>query len=247
MSLPSPSFKFCDCGLGSDKKILNCRCTDSTGTKQPSSLNLACPAEASRRLQLNLVRSNRVMGNPQGPEDWELIERYILYQRHFKSRHLARCTLCACPLHPAASIPDREQTGPRRRSQADLSKNDSDKLLPCLADCRDLANIPASSEAEIEEAVYNSPGSKCGPASWSWKASPGFCSLMRKWKLNFDAAGVVHPSPTDALKPQRIVVNSPRDIGSSPRPSFGIDLIAKAQTCSKYVGREPTSEAPNAM
>ncbi|KAK1488671.1 hypothetical protein CABS01_02301 [Colletotrichum abscissum] len=36
----SPSFKFCDCGLGSDKKILNCRCTDSTGTKQPSSLNL---------------------------------------------------------------------------------------------------------------------------------------------------------------------------------------------------------------
>ncbi|KAI3553768.1 hypothetical protein CABS03_03387 [Colletotrichum abscissum] len=32
---------FCDCGLGGDKKqILNCRCTDSTGTKRPSSLNL---------------------------------------------------------------------------------------------------------------------------------------------------------------------------------------------------------------
>ncbi|KAK0377815.1 hypothetical protein CLIM01_04794 [Colletotrichum limetticola] len=36
-----PSFKFCDCGLGGDKKqILNCRCTDSTGAKRPSSLNL---------------------------------------------------------------------------------------------------------------------------------------------------------------------------------------------------------------
>ncbi|KAI3537504.1 hypothetical protein CSPX01_10092 [Colletotrichum filicis] len=32
---------FCDCGLGGDKKqILNCRCTDSTGTKRTSSLNL---------------------------------------------------------------------------------------------------------------------------------------------------------------------------------------------------------------
>ncbi|KAL2883851.1 hypothetical protein SGCOL_000484 [Colletotrichum sp. CLE4] len=36
----SPSFKFCDCGLAGDKKVLNCRCTDSTGTKRPSSLNL---------------------------------------------------------------------------------------------------------------------------------------------------------------------------------------------------------------
>ncbi|KAK1534736.1 uncharacterized protein CCOS01_03488 [Colletotrichum costaricense] len=37
----NPSFKFCDCGLGGDKKqILNCRCTDSTGAKRPSSLNL---------------------------------------------------------------------------------------------------------------------------------------------------------------------------------------------------------------
>ncbi|KAH0425179.1 hypothetical protein CcaCcLH18_11113 [Colletotrichum camelliae] len=36
----SPSFKFCDCGLAGDKKTLNCRCTDSTGTKKPSSLNL---------------------------------------------------------------------------------------------------------------------------------------------------------------------------------------------------------------
>ncbi|KAJ0271829.1 hypothetical protein COL940_010809 [Colletotrichum noveboracense] len=36
----SPSFKFCDCGLAGDKKTLNCRCTDSTGTKKASSLNL---------------------------------------------------------------------------------------------------------------------------------------------------------------------------------------------------------------
>ncbi|KAF3798580.1 hypothetical protein GCG54_00010731 [Colletotrichum gloeosporioides] len=31
---------FCDCGLAADKKTLNCRCTDASGTKKPSSLNL---------------------------------------------------------------------------------------------------------------------------------------------------------------------------------------------------------------
>ncbi|KAK1849353.1 cyanovirin-n domain-containing protein [Colletotrichum chrysophilum] len=31
---------FCDCGLAGDKKTLNCRCTDASGTKKPSSLNL---------------------------------------------------------------------------------------------------------------------------------------------------------------------------------------------------------------
>ncbi|KAK0368368.1 hypothetical protein CLIM01_14275 [Colletotrichum limetticola] len=36
----SPSFKFCDCGLAGDKKTLNCRCTDSKGVKQPTSINL---------------------------------------------------------------------------------------------------------------------------------------------------------------------------------------------------------------
>ncbi|CAI0645010.1 unnamed protein product [Colletotrichum noveboracense] len=36
----NPSFKFCDCGLAGDKKTLNCRCTDASGTKKPSSLNL---------------------------------------------------------------------------------------------------------------------------------------------------------------------------------------------------------------
>ncbi|TDZ54032.1 hypothetical protein CTRI78_v006568 [Colletotrichum trifolii] len=33
----NPSFKFCDCGLSGDKKSLNCRCTDSSGKKQPTS------------------------------------------------------------------------------------------------------------------------------------------------------------------------------------------------------------------
>ncbi|KZL69566.1 hypothetical protein CI238_00749 [Colletotrichum incanum] len=31
---------FCDCGLAGDKKTLNCRCTDASGTKKPTSINL---------------------------------------------------------------------------------------------------------------------------------------------------------------------------------------------------------------
>ncbi|KZL65396.1 hypothetical protein CT0861_06236 [Colletotrichum tofieldiae] len=38
--IPSPSFKFCDCGLSGDRKILNCQCTDSSGIKRPTSVNL---------------------------------------------------------------------------------------------------------------------------------------------------------------------------------------------------------------
>ncbi|TIC95575.1 hypothetical protein CH35J_007898 [Colletotrichum higginsianum] len=36
----NPSFKFCDCGLAGDRSVLNCRCTDSTGTKKPTSIDL---------------------------------------------------------------------------------------------------------------------------------------------------------------------------------------------------------------
>ncbi|KAI3536133.1 hypothetical protein CABS03_05357 [Colletotrichum abscissum] len=39
LKLASPSFKYCDCGIA-DKKILNCRCTDSKGVKQPTSIDL---------------------------------------------------------------------------------------------------------------------------------------------------------------------------------------------------------------
>ncbi|KAK1490428.1 hypothetical protein CTAM01_10717 [Colletotrichum tamarilloi] len=35
----NPSFKYCDCGIA-DKKILNCRCTDSKGIKQQTSIDL---------------------------------------------------------------------------------------------------------------------------------------------------------------------------------------------------------------
>ncbi|KAF4926579.1 hypothetical protein CGCVW01_v002868 [Colletotrichum viniferum] len=47
----SPSFKFCDCGLAGDKKTLNCQCTDSTGTKKATSLNLdTCLTNSQGRL-----------------------------------------------------------------------------------------------------------------------------------------------------------------------------------------------------
>ncbi|TQN72733.1 hypothetical protein CSHISOI_02736, partial [Colletotrichum shisoi] len=35
-----PSFKFCDCGLAGDRTVLSCQCTDSTGKKKPTSIDL---------------------------------------------------------------------------------------------------------------------------------------------------------------------------------------------------------------
>ncbi|KXH47918.1 hypothetical protein CSAL01_07321 [Colletotrichum salicis] len=56
----SPSFKFCDCGLAGDHKTLDCRCTDSTGTKRPSSVNLGQEHEVVHDAIVNVCLAHRV-------------------------------------------------------------------------------------------------------------------------------------------------------------------------------------------